>query len=80
MAEQINFVLPVPAEPSRPALQGFDLVRLVGDVDEDGRILPGGSAGMIVDVSPAPGWYEVGFDEPFHCAIKLAARQITMQN
>lgn len=67
---------PVPPYP----YQQLESVRTLVDVAEDGQVVPAGSRGTIVDVSPAGGHHEVEFTGPFTgpCpwVISLTAAQI----
>lgn len=44
---------------------------------DEGRTLPAGSQGTIIDASPVEGWFHVEFMAPFHCIVGLWARQMS---
>ena len=62
---------PVPPYP----YQEFEVVRTLVDVTEEGRTVPAGSHGTIVDVSGVAGWDEVKFADPFPCGATVTAAQ-----
>ena len=60
--------------------QGFrefqDVVTLEAVTDYEGRLLPAGSEGTIIDASLVEGWFHVEFDQPFHCVVGLWSKQM----
>lgn len=68
---------PLPADPAQvPPLRELDRVRTLVDVTEDGRRIPAGSIGTLVDVDAASGWCEVDFNEPFLATVTLTNVQV----
>jgi hypothetical protein len=60
----------------RRTLHEFDVVVTAKSVACDGRVIPAGSTGMIVDVCNTDGYFEVEFMSPFHCVATLNVSQI----
>lgn len=74
MAEHLR---PLPADPAQvPPLRELDQARTLMDVTEDGRRIPAGSIGTLVDVNAASGWCEVDFNEPFLATVTLTNVQV----
>jgi hypothetical protein len=59
-------------EDSRAARED-DAIVTTRPLTADGRVLPPGSQGVIIDVSPVPGHYSAGFASPFHCIVGIDA-------
>ncbi len=53
-----------------------DLVTTSAAVQADDGVLPAGSEGTIIDVSPIQGRYGVEFLAPFHCIVFLDSSQL----
>jgi hypothetical protein len=53
-----------------------ETVVTTGPVECEGRVLPPGSEGTIIDVSPVEGNFAVEFFSPFHCVAFLGSSQI----
>ena len=53
----------------RPVFRESDSVVTTVPIKTDGRELPSGSEGTVIDVSPVPGHYGVEFLAPFHCIV-----------
>lgn len=73
----VEHLRPLPADPAQvPPLRELDQVRTLVDVTEDGRRIPAGSTGSLVDVDAASGWYEVDFNEPFPVTVTFTNVQV----
>ncbi len=60
----------------RGAFHEFDVVVAANHIACEGRVIPQGSKGMIVDVGDTGGTFEVEFLSPFHCVATVSAAQI----
>ena len=58
------------------AFREADTVVTLVPVQCEGRTLPQGSEGTIIDVSPVEGHYGIEFMAPFHCVVFLDATDI----
>jgi hypothetical protein len=47
------------------------MVALTKDIECEGKVLPAGSLGTIVDISKTSDYYEVEFTQPFQCVASL---------
>jgi len=54
-----------------------DTVPTTRSVECDGKLLPSGSEGTVIDVSPIAGRYGIEFLIPFHCVIFLNSTDLT---
>jgi len=65
-----------PASHKASEWRDADVVITRTAVQADDGVLPAGSEGTIIDVSPIPGRYGVEFLAPFHCIVFLDASQL----
>ena len=52
-------------------------VRLTKPVECEGRIVPEGSTGLVLDVSPSGERFEIEFIKPFHCVATVWLSHLT---